>query len=328
MDRLFALEPMLYQEPDVPSNVIRILTPWSQHQLASQRQERTPVQTRPIAERPHDQIYEFRKRMRADYLERIAPSPERVNDYLEGIVAVIVHQKHVGTDYRTFSRRTVGDSKALERNEGAVLRLVGAVLDLPPSRNARASFSALGLERFSQPLLLSGPCLLSGADISAISYVGIPPAAIDTLTFVAEPEYVLTIENFASFNRHVLEADPCRRGLALYVGGYPSLGTQKALRALSERLPVRVPFFHWSDIDPDGTWIFKTIEAAVERRLTPHLMSRELAEIYGEPIAGQARLRRGEGGASGIASLIDYLASAEAKVMEQEQIDPRIPGEG
>jgi len=244
------------------------------------------------------------------------------------LAQAIVNERHVGTDYRTFSRRTVGDSKALERNEGAVLRLVGAVVDLPPSRNARASFSALGLERFSQPLLLSGRCMLSGADISTISYVGIPPTAIDALTFAAEPEYVLTIENFASFNRHVLEADPSRRGLTLYVGGYPSLGTQKALRMLSKRLPVELPFFHWSDIDPDGTWIFRTIETAVERRLMPHLMSRELAEIYGEPMVGQTRLRQGEGGASGIASLIDYLASAESKVMEQEQIDPRIPGEG
>jgi len=109
MDKLFASEPIRYQEPDVPSHVIRILTPWSQHQLASQRQERTPVQARPIAERPHDPIYEFRKRMRADYLERIAPSPERVNDYLEGIVAV-----NHAVEARFVDIRTVDDFLAFD----------------------------------------------------------------------------------------------------------------------------------------------------------------------------------------------------------------------
>jgi hypothetical protein len=38
-------------------------------------------------------------------------------------------------------------------------------------------------------------------------------------------------------------------------------------------LPPEVPFFHWSDIDPDGTWIFRTIEIAIVRPLDPNLMS-------------------------------------------------------
>jgi len=146
------------------------------------------------------------------------------------------------------------------------------------------------------------------------------------VTFTAAPHYVLTIENFASFNRHVLEADPGRCGLTLYVGGYPSLAAQKALGLLSSLFPAEVPFYHWSDIDPDGTWIFRTIERAVGRKLTPHLMDRELAELHGEPLAGQARLRQGEGRDSKIAALIDYLASPDARVMEQENVDPKIPG--
>ncbi|UIY29453.1 DUF2220 domain-containing protein [Neorhizobium galegae] len=104
--------------------------------------------------------------------------------------------------------------------------------------------------------------------------------------FDKPPAYALTIENFASFNRHVLEADPERVGLTLFVGGYPSLATQRALAELGSILPESVPFFHWSDIDPDGTWIFRTIERALGRPLHPHLMSRELAEKFGEVSAG------------------------------------------
>jgi len=64
---------------------------------------------------------------------------------------------------------------------------------------------------------------------------------------------MLTIENFASFNRHIIEADPGRLGTTIYVGGYSSLVTQEALRTLADAVPPDTPIFHWSDIDPDGT---------------------------------------------------------------------------
>ncbi|WP_244619232.1 Wadjet anti-phage system protein JetD domain-containing protein [Rhizobium sp. 18055] len=233
---------------------------------------------------------------------------------------------HRGLDYRTFSRRTVANSKALERLEGPVLRLIGSVVDVPPSSNARAAFAALGLERFGPPLLLSGAFLLDRQPVSpSLPYLGIPPTAMMRIGFDRLPAYVLTIENFASFNRHVLEADPDRVGLTLYVGGYPSLATQKALSELGTILPLTVPFFHWSDIDPDGTWIFRTIERELGRVLRPHLMSRELAEEYGEPLAGYSRLRRNEASHSLISDLANYFAEPGAKIMEQEQIDPQIP---
>ncbi|EKS31828.1 hypothetical protein [Afipia clevelandensis] len=46
-------------------------------------------------------------------------------------------------------------------------------------------------------------------------------------------------------------------GATVYVGGYPSLATQQALRVLADAVPAGTPIFHWSDIDPDGTWIFE-----------------------------------------------------------------------
>lgn len=242
------------------------------------------------------------------------------------LAQAILSGYHHGLDYRTFSRRAVANSKALERLEGAVLRLIGAVIDIPPSSNARAAFAALGLERFGPPLLLSGAFLLDHQPVSpSLPYLGIPPTAMARISFARLPAYVLTIENFASFNRHVLEADLDRIGLTLYVGGYPSLATQRALSELASILPKTMPFFHWSDIDPDGTWIFRTIERALERVLRPHLMSRELAEEFGDVAAGITKMRRGETSHSLISDLVDYFAEPGAKVMEQEQIDPKIP---
>ncbi len=186
--------------------------------------------------------------------------------------------------------------------------------------------ATLGLERFGPPLLLSGALTLDGVTVPpSLPYLGLPPGEIRRVGFGRTPAYVLTIENFASFNRHVLEADQDRVGLTIYVGGYPSLATQRALNAVASSLPGEVPFFHWSDIDPDGTWIFRTIERAVGRPLLPHLMSRELAEAYGERPSRASQLRVGEAAGSTISDLVDYLAGPDAKVMEQEEIDPILP---
>lgn len=114
------------------------------------------------------------------------------------LAQAILDGSHHGLDYRTFSRRTVADSKALERLEGVVLRLIGTVADVPPSNNARAAFAALGLERFGPPLLLSGAFMLDEQPVSpSLPYLGLPPSAMMRISFERIPAYVLTIENFA-----------------------------------------------------------------------------------------------------------------------------------
>lgn len=236
---------------------------------------------------------------------------------------------HEGADYRTFSRLATGDSKALERLEPAVLRLVSAVLEVPSVDRARDAFLHLGLDRFAPPLLVSGPVDLDGAALSpALSYIGLPAVAgiADCLSFTKPPLYLLTIENFASFNRHVLEVDAERRGLTIYSGGYPSRALQQALSGIARRLPCDIPCFHWSDIDPDGVFIFLTVARALGRPLHPHLMDADLAARYGTPITPDRMKRRGAVPCdSPIAPLAAYLASSEAHAMEQEEIDPVLP---
>lgn len=244
------------------------------------------------------------------------------------LAQAVLDGRHAGLDYRTFSRRLSGDSKALERLEGPVVRLLGGVLDLPPSAKPRETLRALGLEKFAPPLLIAGQVDLAGTDLSGASplYLGIPPNEADRLRFRASPTYLLTIENYASFNRHIIEADPGRMGVTIYVGGYPSLATQQALRILVRKLSENVPLFHWSDIDADGTWIFRTIEKAIERPLRPHLMSPEIAERFGRPANGSSDVR-GCPPDSGIADLVDYLARDGANTVEQEELDPRLPSD-
>jgi hypothetical protein len=242
------------------------------------------------------------------------------------LVQAIVDGRHSGMDYRTFSRRVSCDSKTLERLERPVVKLLARIRDLPPSARPRDALRTLGLEKFAPPLLISGHVDLEDADLtrSMPLYLGIPPNEADRLRFRQVPAYLLTIENYASFNRHILEADPGRAGVTIYVGGYPSLATQNALRILAGKLPDSVPLFHWSDIDADGTWIFRTIEKAIGRTLKPHLMSPTIAEQAGRPGNGRSDIRNCPPD-SGIAALVEYLGREDAKTLEQEELDPKLP---
>ncbi len=238
----------------------------------------------------------------------------------------ILDNKHRGVDYRTFSRKLAGDSKALDKVEGAVVRLLSSATELPPGARPKDALRTLGLEKFAQPMLLSGRIDFGTAELSlaAPTYFGIPPGEACRLRLKDKPRYLLTIENFASFNRHITEADRERAGLTVYVGGYPSLATQEALKHLAEAIPPEVPFFHWSDIDPDGTWIFRTIERIVGRPLMPHLMTADLAERFGRvPEQSVRPPRRTED--SAISPLVAYLQSDGAKWLEQEELDPVLP---
>jgi hypothetical protein len=242
------------------------------------------------------------------------------------LAQAVLDGRHEGIDYRTFSRRVAGDSKALERTEGAVVRLLRGILDLPPGARPREALRTIGLEKFAPPLLISGRVDFAEADLSRAPplYLGIPPNEASRMRFRERPAYLLTVENFTSFNRHIIEADADRLGATIYAGGYPSLATQEALRTLAAMLPNTVPIFHWSDIDPDGTWIFRTIERAIGRKLRPHLMSPEIAVQLGKAPAEKSDLRPCPRD-SGIFFLAEYLARKDSKTLEQEELDPQLP---
>ena len=122
---------------------------------------------------------------------------------------------------------------------------------------------------------------------------------------------------------HFTEADPQRYGVTIYVGGYPSLATQDALKTLAAPAIADDPFIHWSDIDRDGTWIFHTVGSAVARSLKPLFMSPDLAGRPGKPLADRIKLPTG-GVPSAISDLVAYLRRHEVKWLEQEELDPKL----
>src|SRR5260370_40549242 len=125
------------------------------------------------------------------------------------LAKAILERRHQGIDYRTFSRRIAGDSKALERLEGAVVRLLGLTLELPPNARPRDALRTLGLEKFAPPMLLSGRIDFDPAELSATAplYFGIQPSEARRGRVREKPRYFLRSEKFVSFNCHVTEAD-------------------------------------------------------------------------------------------------------------------------
>ncbi len=240
------------------------------------------------------------------------------------LAQAILDRRHEGLDFRTFSRRVAGDSKALENLQQPIIRLVTRVLEASHESDPRAYLSSLGLERFGPPLLLAGPIVLDGMMVpKSLPYIGLPATSIGRVSFSDTPTYVLTIENQTSFNRQVLETDPNRTGLIVYTGGYPSLDIQRAIASIAATLS-ETRFFHWSDIDPEGIWIFRTVERAVGRPISPHLMTAALADAKGSPLPS-SKIRSVDFSQSAIAELASYFERPDAKWLEQEELDPIPP---
>lgn len=232
-----------------------------------------------------------------------------------------------GMDMRTFSRKVCGDSKALERNRGTVLRLLDEVqFDHEKADKLEDTLRGLGIEKFLQPVMIAGPVFLDGMPIGdTLPYVGIPGGSIDRIEInLMRPHVaaVLTIENFASFNRQVTEVvDPSV--LTIYTGGFPSRSVSRLLRLLARELSENVEFLHWGDIDMAGARIADLIWRTVERPMRLHLMDYDLAVKLGSKAIAEEMPSISVDSPS--RTLAKCLSGSNGIVwtLEQEELEPR-----
>ncbi|RUV94950.1 Wadjet anti-phage system protein JetD domain-containing protein, partial [Mesorhizobium sp. M1A.F.Ca.IN.020.04.1.1] len=230
-------------------------------------------------------------------------------------------------DFRTFSRLTVGDSKALEKNVRqvvAAMTKIFADMEEQSGLDPEELLASSGIKRLPQPILLHGDVSLDGRPFPTMPYVGVPTDCAGGICLLTKPDYVLTIENFTSFVRHIREVARSERALVIYSGGFPSRPTLATITRLAAQ--AQAPTFHWGDMDAGGLRIFQHLErhlAGVDVSLRPHMMDTELLHRFGRPAPGVA-CPVGDMHASAIAGLADLLA-ASGLVHEQEELDPRSP---
>lgn len=233
-----------------------------------------------------------------------------------------------GLDARTFSFRATNDTKAFDRHSSRIAAVLGVQLGLPGAA-PDVVWSHVGLERFSHPVHLKGPVVLEGPtgrliDGNAKPFASIHPEMLPQLSVLETPAAVLTIENYASFNRQVREIED--GSLIVYTGGFPSAGVIEFLSTVLRAMPADVPFLHWGDIDAGGLRIFRYLEETLPRGPRPHLMTKELANSHGQPAAPDASLAAIARSESAVNELADWLAfGSDAHHLEQEALEPQSP---
>ena len=236
-------------------------------------------------------------------------------------------------DLRTFSAKMLGDSKIME-NLRDRFAAVWNRFNSSPHKNSRDLYESLGLTKHPSAMLFKGPLGIhfsdSLLDISRIpAFVGVPPDLIEALSFTRSPEdlnYVLTVENLASFNRHCRETDDHGAGITIFSSGFLNPNAATVLRMLDAKLPETVKFFHWGDIDAGGLSIYQHIFDSVDREVYPHLMDKQKLRRFGR--SDETASFRTLSQSVFENALISDLAEAsrgEKMVLEQENIDPQLP---
>jgi hypothetical protein len=232
------------------------------------------------------------------------------------------------TDYRTFSLNAGQHSKALERRLASVAAMLETLFAGKRETGLDASevMATYGLARIAQPLLMSGPIAMDGAALPRTSYVGIPSEDADRITLSASVAYVLTIENYTSFVRHVREVNTQRKALIFYTGGFPARPILRQIVRLAKLAGTDV--LHWGDIDPGGLRIFRHFEHALAANgmtLQPHMMSADLLDHAGVAMKREnGALRHGGAAGSMLSDLWDIIAS-QKRMLEQESLAPCAP---
>ena len=231
-----------------------------------------------------------------------------------------------GLDARTFSLRITGDTKAFDRHAGRLLSVLARRFN---ETSGDVIWAHIGLDRYPHPVHLHGPIVAENpqgilVDGRGKPFVSIHPEMLSFLRFSGIPSYILTIENYASFNRHVRELDD--GGLVFYTGGFASAGVISLLTWVLNNLDGDIPFFHWGDVDPGGLRIFRYLEEILPRPPRPHLMNRALAESNGKTAQPDISLSSISRSSSAIADIAQWLAGGDAiRHLEQEAINPVTP---
>ncbi|GAB6084051.1 DUF2220 family protein [Desulfuromonas carbonis] len=244
-------------------------------------------------------------------------------------IHAVRNNRQQGLDLRTFSAKELGNSKAMEKIRDRFARVWNERFDT--GLDGFELFESLGLVKFPPMVCIKGPIEVQIEDSwiqvgSLPNYLGFPADAIRGIRNLGLPEFVLTVENLASFNRHCREIFDW--GVVVYTGGFMGPTTAPVLQMLDKAMPDSIPFYHWGDIDFGGLNIARHVQSLLKRPLRLHLMSADLLRSYGkEPEQAVRSVSVDQAGGNLEIEALAEAARANSPylVLEQENIDPRSP---
>lgn len=230
---------------------------------------------------------------------------------------------------RRLSVLATKDSKFIEGNKGLVAGVLGQFFSFEDLTTGEV-FETVGIFKNPHPIYIRGPLRYTGDPETFFKgtiqpFIGLLPEALSRMELAGPVDYVLMIENFASFFDYCSQIEGSY--VAIFTSGVASRGRQSVIRALAQQaasLSEDTRFFHWGDIDGGGLTIFKQVSELVPATLEPHQMSVSLARKYGvpsKPRPGIAKLRD----VPAITDMVDMLVGEEAFTLEQEILEPTAP---
>lgn len=228
---------------------------------------------------------------------------------------------------RVVSRQLFRDSK---RIEALIVELdaLTAPAVRAPSGHWEDVLSGIGLRKAPLPLALAGKghvhLQVSGQRELAYEYLAVSPGQVTG--FTGDPQWVLCVENWTTFELVVKTEQAQRQGLILFTGGMPSPVWRRALAAIVSALPVSTPVYHWGDIDVGGFRIAAVIASTLAPRpLLPWLMDPTdlVSTDPAEESMRQDMVRSAR--RAGWTDLAQTLESFPPAVMEQEDVPVQLP---
>lgn len=242
----------------------------------------------------------------------------------------IAHLSGPDIDHRTFSRRTVKDSKALERVEGRVAQLLKRLDRSLIGEEPREILEASGVVRRAHLLQVKGPLRLCSdavkIDGTGAAFIGLPWTLVQQTTLAHAVDYVITIENPTSFWRYSTEVGGDY--LALLTDGFPArdvLSSMVHLVRTARRMAPDTPLYHWGDIDAGGLRIAAHLEDSFGASVRLHQMEPELAVSLGSALQSRKGLEKLAMRSGDIGQLARWLSSEAGRMLEQEELDPTPP---
>jgi hypothetical protein len=235
---------------------------------------------------------------------------------------------HKDMDLRTFSAKYLGDSKTMEKIQNRFTNLWNE--NFNTGLDAQELYESLDLLKFPQTINIKGPVRIKVGDCwidfaQTKTYLGIPPDKIREIELISQPDYVLSIENLASFNRHCKEIDD--KGIVVFSSGFLSPKSAVILGKIEALLPEEVSLYHWGDIDSGGLNIYRHISSIIKRPVQRHLMDKSLLLEHGKTPSKTVTFRTLQKSAyqdPEIVELIDICLQKQI-ILEQERIDPKNP---
>lgn len=237
-------------------------------------------------------------------------------------------------DMRTVSVRLYQDTKYLEN------RILSRIISIYRHHFALVNASdeeilaEISLSKYPWPVLIRGeldvipnrksePVIYCGVK----PYIGIPPDSIQGVKARSVPDYVLTIENFSTFNTYSRQIND--GGIIIYTNGFPNKWLASFYKDILSHTGDKVPVYHWGDIDVGGFRILAKLQEYARSfniPVLPHLMSPSPSQ-YGKLFSDSEKreLKKIDSINDEADKVLSTLQTDGSMKVEQESINPISP---